>query len=172
MDIALKPTADEASRLAEDSLWAEKQHFAMATVCRRLHLCLGIPSAIMAGVAGISALQSRPTLAAILAICSAVITSLLTFLEPAELGSRHHQAGVSYSALRGKLRRFRLIDLASSIQFDEARKILDALASEKSGLMKTSPHIGGLSYHFAKRSIQRDEHKNEIDVAEAGGPAS
>jgi hypothetical protein len=47
----------------------------------------------MAGVAGMSALQSEPILAAVLAIGSAVITSLLTFLEPAELGGRHHQAG-------------------------------------------------------------------------------
>jgi hypothetical protein len=156
--------AVEADRLSEDVLWSEKQHFAMATVWRRMHLFLGIPSAIMAALAGVSALQDRPFLAAALAVASAVVTSLLTFLEPDRAAERHHKAGVGYSALRGQLRRFRLIDLSPGGLPNNARQKLEEFATEKTSLMQTAPHIGGISYALARKSISKEEHRNAVDT--------
>jgi hypothetical protein len=154
----------EADRLAEDVLWSEKQHFAMATLWRRMHLLLGIPSAIMAAMAGVSALQERPKLAAALAISSAVVTALLTFLEPDRAAERHHKSGVGYSGLRGRLRRFRTIDLTRDHVINNARERLEEFAAEKNTLMETSPHIGGISYLLARKSIEREEHKYAADA--------
>jgi len=164
LNVANQQIAVEADRLSEDVLWSEKQHFAMATVWRRMHLLLGIPSAIMAALAGLSALQDRPILAAALALASAVVTSLLTFLEPDRAGARHHRAGVGYSALRGKLRRFQLIDLSPGALPNNARERLEEFATEKTSLMETAPHIGGISYALARKSIAREEHKNAVDA--------
>lgn len=103
MSDPLKEICREAERLEEDVLFAEKQHFSMATVWRRIHLLLGVPSAILAALAGVSALKSYPALAASLAMTSAVLTALLTFLDPKKNASAHHNAGVSCSSLRGEL---------------------------------------------------------------------
>jgi hypothetical protein len=153
----------EAERLDEDVLYAEKQHFAMASVWRRIHLWLGIPSAILAGLAGISALNSYPIIAAALAILSGVITALLTFLDPANSSNAHHQAGISYSGLRGRFRR--LHNIESGIGHDAASlsRRLEELATEKLTIMKNSPHIGGLAYRLGKASIDRKEHENIVD---------
>lgn len=154
---------EEADRLLEDTLWSEKQHFAMATIWRRFHLWLGIPSALLAGAASVSALQSYPILAAALAAGSAVITALMAFLSPEESGSRHYKTGVGYSALRGKLRRFRNLDSETAEFVDNGRSRVDALADEKRSLMEGAPHIGGLAYWLARRSIGRQEHVNAVD---------
>jgi hypothetical protein len=41
--------------------------------------------------------------------------------------------------------------------------MLEELASEKSGIMKEAPHIGGLAYRLGKASILRGEHVHSID---------
>ena len=153
----------EAERLEEDVLYAEKQHFSMATIWRRIHFWLGVPSALCAALAGVSALNSLPGVAATLAIISAVLTALLTFLDPEKIGSAHHSAGVAYSALRGKLRRLRLIRAAEGAPTNGLKEEIEELAAEKSTIMKSSPHIGGLAYRLAKASIMRGEHEHAVD---------
>src|ERR1700680_2856686 len=110
MSLTYKPIAQETRRLEEDVLHAEKQHFSMATIWRRIHLAICVPSGVAAAVAGVSALNDHPILAGALAIISAILTALLTFLNPEKSAAAHHQAGIRYSDLRGKLRRLRLID--------------------------------------------------------------
>jgi hypothetical protein len=154
----------EADRLLEDALWAEKQHFAMATIWRRLHLWLGIPSALMAGAAGVSAIQSYPNLAAGLAASSAIVTTLLTFLSPEEMGRRHYDAAVGYSTVRGRLRRYRNIEAESPEFQNNGSTRINELAEEKKSLMDSAPHIGGLSYRLAKRSIENGDHLNKVNV--------
>ena len=151
----------EAERLEEDVLYAEKQHFSMATVWRRIHLSLGIPGSIFAALAGLSAVSAKPVLAAALAMCSAILTALLTFLNPAKTGTAHHQAGIQYNHLRGKLRRLHEIDLLSGPSTDLRGK-LDEFAGEKTRIMETAPHIGGFAYRLGKASILREEHKHAV----------
>lgn len=163
MSSDLRPAlAKEAARLEEDVLFAEKQHFSMATIWRRVHLALGIPASVFAALAGLSAVQSRPILAASLAICSAILSALLTFLNPAEAGSAHHHAGIKYGTVRGKLRRLRELDLIGEVSL-ELRRDVENLAAEKAEIMEASPHIGGLAYRLGKASILREEHKHAVD---------
>lgn len=153
----------EAERLEEDALFAEKQHFAMATVWRRIHLVLGIPSAVLAASAGISALKTQPLAAAVCAVGSVVLTALMTFLNPEKSASAHHRAGIKYSEIRGALRRLRLIDAAGALQVGELRHRLEELAGQKSAAMAASPHIGGLAYRLGKASILKGEHEHKAD---------
>lgn len=153
----------EAGRLEEDVLYSEKAHFGMATVWNRLHLVLGIPSGIAAAASGVAALNTEPLIAVGLAAGSTILTALLTFLGPKSVAATHHNAGISYGALRGQLRRLRLIDLPAAAEVGDFRKTIEDLAVKKQEIMKSSPHIGGLAYVLSKRSIGRNEHDYIVD---------
>jgi hypothetical protein len=142
---------NEAARLQEDVLWSEKAHFAMATVWRRAHYWLGIPSALLAAFAGVSALKLSPELAAVLAALSVLLTSLLTFLQPEKRATEHHQTGIAYSDLRGKLRRLRLIEALDATKTEELKQELSEYAATKTEIMKSAPHIVGMAYRLAKK---------------------
>lgn len=156
----------EAKNLEEDVLYSEKGHFSIATVWKRVHLALGIPSSILAAAAGVSALKQYPNVAAGLAITVAVLTALITFLNPEKAAAAHHKAGVQYNILRGKLRRLHSIDLADQVPNTELRARLEALAEEKARIMEKAPHIGRFAYWLGKRSIGRKEHEYETDEAD------
>ena len=149
----------EAKSLQQDVLYSEKGHFSVANVWERIHLWLGIPASALAALAGISALTQHEILAAVLAIGVAVLTALITFLEPHRVGAAHHSAGTRYNVLRGKLRRFYSIDLVEAEYSDELRARLEALAEEKGRIIEEAPHIGRFAYWLAKRSIERGEHE-------------
>jgi len=146
--------ATEAKRLEEDVLYAEKQHFSMATVWRRIHLALGIPSVIAAALSGMAALKANAPVAVFLAVISAVLTALLTFLNPQAMAAAHHRAGIKYSDLRGRLRRLYELDLSSS-DLPAVKQRLIGLAEEKTKVMTESPHIGGLAYLARLAGISR-----------------
>lgn len=154
----------EAARLEEDVLYAEKQHFSMATVWSAIHFLIGLPSAVLAALAGVKAISEEPQTAAILAVASAALTALLTFLDPAKKAAYHHNAGVLYSSIRGRLRRYRLLDIPDGKNADTLRAELEDLAGEKNKLMQSSPHIGGLAYFIAKSSIERRQHEHIVDA--------
>src|SRR5262249_38928121 len=123
----------------------------------------GVPSALLAAGAGVTALKSHPAVAAGLALLSALLTALLTFLQPEKAGAAHHEAGIRYSHLRGKLRRLRLIDVLDTADPAAQKQRLEGYAAEKTEIMKISPHIGGLAYRLGKASILRREHRHKVD---------
>ena len=154
----------EAKRLEEGVLYSEKGHFSIANVWKRVHYGLGIPGTILAAAAGVSALTENEVLAGGLAIVAAVLTALITFLEPDKTAARHHNAGIKYNAIRGKIRRMRNIDLADGKYSTELRAQLEALAEEKATVTQEAPHLGRLAYRLGKRSIQRKEHAYSVDA--------
>jgi hypothetical protein len=158
---------NEAARLQEDVLWSEKAHFAMATVWRRAHYWLGIPSALLAAFAGVSALKLSPELAAVLAALSVLLTSLLTFLQPEKRATEHHQTGIAYSDLRGKLRRLRLIEALDATKTEELKQELSEYAATKTEIMKAHRTLSEWLTVWQK-SVKGKEHEYEID-AEAKG---
>ena len=87
----------------------------------------------------------------------------MTFLDPARVASAHHQAGISYSELRGKLRRLRLIEGLQGGDPSDLAAALESLATKKREVMGASPHIGGLAYRLGKASVSRGEHINTTD---------
>ena len=157
----------EAERLEEDVLWAEKSHFMISTVWSRVHYWLGLPNTLFAALAGVSAINSYEILAALLAVITAILAALLTFLDPESRASAHKNAGAKHNALRGKLRRLRLIELMAAQSEVEVKQQLDVLAQEKASLTSESPHTGGFAYKLARRSIERNQHKYEVDSSKA-----
>jgi hypothetical protein len=89
------------------------------------------------------------------------LSALATFINPSRSAREFHNSGVRCSALKGKLRRFWQIDCTT----DDAnlRKTLEKLAEEKTHLMETMPHTGGVAYWLAKRSIRAGQNMHTID---------
>lgn len=155
----------EAKRLDEDLLWSMTSCFQIATWWRLLHWAIGLPSVIVAAITGIKAVKAGdPEVIAYFAIASAILSALATFMNPSRSAREFHNAGVRCNALKGKIRRFWEIDCATNDT--TLRKTLEKLADEKSHLMETMPHTGGLAYWLARRSINRSHNKHEVDTAQ------
>jgi hypothetical protein len=73
---------------------------------------LGLPSTVLAAVAGTASfVAGHHVLAGVLALSAAVLSGLSTFLNPAQNARLHQHAAASYGALQGQFRRFSSIDL-------------------------------------------------------------
>ncbi|MEP1697931.1 MAG: SLATT domain-containing protein [Paracoccaceae bacterium] len=154
-----------AQTLYEDALYSEKALFWTATQWRRAHYFLGVPSVIVSALAGVALIQEYPSVAILLTAIAAVLTALLTFLEPHKIFGQYHEAGVEYGILRNKVARFKDIDLSGDFDVTKMRKNLEKLAAEKGELQKEAPHTGGVAYFFAKRSITAGEHEPDGDAS-------
>lgn len=149
---------DKTQVLYEDTLYTEKALFWLATQWRRGHYWIGIPSCIVSAVAGGALINGMPLLAGVLTTVAAILTALLTFLEPREVFKKYHACGVDYGVLRGKIERFKDIDIKGAFEPENARLTLEKFAAEKTEMQKMAPHTGGIAYAFARRSIQNKEH--------------
>ncbi|MBM9595737.1 SLATT domain-containing protein [Rhodobacteraceae bacterium MCCB 386] len=156
----------EASRIEEDVLYSEKANFQVATLWQWSNFVLGLASALSAALTGLSSTGAIfPESTHRFAVATAVLTVLLTFLEPARQASLRHLAGTSFAALRSRARRFREIDVFSSASEQALREKLEILSEEKARLIASTPHTGGLPYWLSSRSIKREQHRNKGDKA-------
>jgi len=137
--------------------------FWLATQWRRAHYWLGVPSTICSVLAGAALIKQTPLLAGVFTTVAAVLTALLTFLDPKSKFEQYHHCGVEFGILRGKIERFKDIDLQGKVDETVARIKLEEFAAEKGELQKASPHTGGIAYYFAKRSIKRGQHRPDIE---------
>ncbi|MBE9594724.1 MAG: SLATT domain-containing protein, partial [Proteobacteria bacterium] len=72
----------EAKRVEEDSMYSAKGHFVVANFWMKFHLWIGVPTAILAAIAGASALSqfdNHNIIAGILAIVVTALTAVTTF---------------------------------------------------------------------------------------------
>ncbi len=148
-----------AQTIYEDALYSEKALFWTATQWWRAHYFLGVPSVIVSALAGAALIQKHPSAAILLTAIAAVLTALLTLLEPHRIFGQYHESGVEYGILRNKIARFKDIDLSDDFDVTRMRKDLEKLAAEKGELQKGAPHTGGIAYFFAKRSTRAGQHE-------------
>lgn len=92
----------EAKRLYENCLYTSKTHFIEARFWQNLHLWIGVPTVIMAGIAGTLAFAEFRQLAGGLSMVIVVLTSITTFLNPKEQANSHRTAGNNYDSLMTK----------------------------------------------------------------------
>ena len=156
-----------AQTLYEDALYSEKALFWTATQWRRAHYLLGLPSVIVSTLAGAALIQEHPSVAILLTAVAAILTALLTFLEPHKVFREYHESGVEFGILRNKIARLKDIDLSGDFDVTKMRRNLEKLAAEKGELQRGAPHTGGIAYFFAKRSIKAGQH-NPDPVAQRG----
>ena len=155
--------SNETHRIEEDALHSMKGHFNAGSLWGKVHLALGLPSAVLAGWAGIEAFSDNPQLTAILAIVSAALTATVTFLKPQAVSDNHSNAGGEYNKLKNKTRRFREIELPS-LEDEEAKQLLNDLAEQRDSLNSMSPDIPRWAYNKAKSNIEEGHANYKVDV--------
>ena len=101
---------NEAQRIEEDSLYSAKGHFYAAQFWESFHLWVGVPTSIIAAIAGTSALNEAHILAGVLAMLVAGLTAIITFVNPNEKANAHHTAGNAYNSLNNDSRIFHDIE--------------------------------------------------------------
>lgn len=153
---------NEAHRIEEDATHSMKGHFNAGSCWARVHLYLGLPSAILAGWAGVEAFSSNPAFTAILALLSAALTSTITFLSPQKIADSHKTVGREYNILKNDVRRFREIDFLL-LDDDAMTQAISELADKRDALNSMSPAIPRWAYEKAKRDIDSGRATYEID---------
>lgn len=161
-DIATEIAA-ESRRIEEDSEYSAKSHFCASARWLKIHLWVGLPTAILAGVAGVTALSNYITLSACISIAVAAATAVMTFLNPTERAATHLDAGNKYNSLRNRTRIFRNVDLRIETPERELADQLKGLADQRDELNLASPAIPRWAFKAARRSIRAGEADYVVD---------
>jgi hypothetical protein len=155
--------AAEAARIEEDTEHSFKSHYNAAARWAGYHLWIGLPSALVAALAGAAAFKSQPELAGALALVSTALTTVLTFLKPSERAELHKAVAGQYQALRNQARVFREIGLMDDVTHDEAKTRLFELVKARDDLNQGSPGIARRDYELAKKDIDGGRARYRVD---------
>ncbi|MCU7806885.1 MAG: SLATT domain-containing protein [Candidatus Thiodiazotropha sp. (ex Semelilucina semeliformis)] len=155
----------EALRIEEDSTYSSKAHYEAARRWGKIYLWLGIPTAIIAGVSGVSAFEEQTLLAGVAAIIAAALASISTFLNPSEKAQAHYTAGFKFTALKNNARIFREIELNDSNSKNPKSDLLK-LSSERHSINEVSPQIPRWAFEKARKGIEEGESTYAVDSAE------
>lgn len=162
-DDLMRALADEADRLLEDATYSAKGHFESAREWGRWNLWLGVPSVILATLAGVSGFNDIPTLAGGTAVFGGACAAVLTFLRPSERASAHQTAGTLYNSLKSRVRFFREVDLVASRDPNQLREQLHQLAADRNSLNESSPEILRPAFKRARAGIATGEASYRVD---------
>jgi hypothetical protein len=169
----------EAERIEEDAEYTHKSHYNAAETWRSRQYWLGIPAAILAALAsaliffdGSPLAQeweqyyswfNATAFAAGAALTATLLSTLLTFLNPAERSERHKAAGGYYLSLRNRARVYRTVDLAETANPERLRERLEALSETRNHLNETSPKPPGAAFRKAQKGIEDGESTHRVD---------
>ena len=152
----------EGRRVEEDSLYSSKGHFYAAQFWTNFHLWIGIPAAVLAAVAGVTALSDHEIIAGILAIIVSALGAISTFINPNEKANTHHNAGNQYNALKNRSRIFCEIDTNMKTE-EELLKNLQELSKLRDELNDGSPQIPKWAFQKARKGIEEGEAHYKVD---------
>lgn len=156
-DQLLEQYRNEASRINEDAIHSAKGHYNAADRWRHAHLWIGLPNALLAGVAGVSAFNGSELIAGILSVSVAAIAAMNTFLNPGDRNSTHKRCAAEYHALRNKARIFENITSRQNITLDDLGTKFEELLLKRDDLNATSPQIPYWAFQKAKEGIDSGE---------------
>lgn len=156
----------EAKRIEEDALYSSKGHFAACARLRLTHYSLGIPTVVLSALAGASVLAKfdcNNIVAGIASIIVAILSALITFLNPNDRASQHLDAGNRYNAIRNRARILYEIDSLATLSEEDLVKELKALSDERDNLNLASPQIPKSAFGKARKGIESGEASYVVD---------
>ena len=153
----------ESLRLDEDCTYSSRGHFEAERFWSRVHHLIGVPAALVGGVAGVSAFNQETLIAGVLAVVAAALAGLATFLNPSARAAKHHTAGTKYLSLRNESRFLRETwpNPTDVISF---RDNLASLVQRRNELNESSPPIPRHAFKAARKRIEQGEATYEADV--------
>lgn len=157
---------NEAARIEESLLYSSKGHFAASEFWSRFHMYLGLPMIVLSTLSGASAFvqfDSHHIVAGWLSLVVAVLSAIMTFLNPNKKVAAHFSSGNAYDALMNKVRIFRVTDCWGRESDHVLTERLKSYSERKSHLNGTSPQIPRWAYKRAKKGIQDGEAAFGVD---------
>jgi len=149
----------ELKNIEEDSLYSAKGHFEACATAQKVHTYLGLPVALIGGVAGVSAFSTftkHDIVAGVLALVAAGLGAVNTFLNSAAKASAHHDFGNDYLSLRNRARLCRQVEAADLSDKSLAERVVK-LSAERDQLNKKAPEIPRKAFERARRGIEEGE---------------
>jgi hypothetical protein len=122
-----------------------------------------VPTVIAAALAGVSAWNKAPEIAIFLSLLVTAATAVITFLNPNEKATMHHNAGVSYAVLRSDTRIFAEIEAPQGDDKILTEK-LHLLTERRNKLNDDSLQIPRWAYNKAKQGIESGEATYQADI--------
>lgn len=153
----------ESLRLDEDCTYSSRGHFEAERFWSRVNHWIGVPAALISGIAGVSAFNQQTILAGTLAVIAAALAALATFLNPSARAAEHHAVGTKYLSLRNDSR-FLRETWSSPNDFVTFRDKLASIVQRRNELNESSPPIPRHAFKAARRRITQGESKYDIDV--------
>lgn len=162
----LSGIATEVHRIHESSLWSAQGQFVLSKQWRAANFLLGVPAAVLAGIAGGKGLTEKEhsSVLAILALIAAGFTAALTVLNPAHHIALAESSAQGYLELQTDSRQLLTVDL-KTLTFDKARSRLTDLTQRRNKINKAAEPPNGLARWFAKRTIEGGGQSYEADAA-------
>lgn len=155
--------AAESKRIEEDALYSAKGHYEAARAWGGVHLSVGIPTAVLAAIASVSAFSDHAQLAGAVAMLVAALSAVSTFLNPSQRANAHHGAGNQFNSIRSRARILREIDIYR-LSVAELTDSVKALAAERDKCNQDSPVIPRLAFHHARKGIEAGEAGYAVDA--------
>lgn len=164
-----QPIRDELNRIEESATFSAQAQFEQAKYWRAVNLTLGVPAALLAAIAGATALASTTgrVVAGIIALAAAGLSAIATTLNAAQRTEQGQAAGNLYLALQSDARIARETDLPHQ-SFEEARAALSELRVRQDEINQSSALPAQYAYRRAKKNIERGGQRYEVDDDQRG----
>lgn len=157
---------EEADRINESVELSSVQHFIAAKYWRNTHFIMGITATILAATST-TLIFFRGDLIwpGLLSVAVAIISGLITFLNPRHHADIHHRKGVDYQQVGAKMRMLSKIDCLMAEDERDLVSTLKSLSEQKFDLDRQTPATpSGIFYRQAKRSIEGGETGFRVDA--------
>lgn len=164
-----EPIRKELCRIEESATFSAQAQFEQAKYWRAVNLILGVPAAVLAAIAGATALASTTgrMAAGVIALVAAGLSAIATTLNAAQRTEQGQAAGNLYLALQSDARIARETDLPRQ-SFDEARAALVGLRVRQDENNQSSALPARYAYWRAKKNIERGGQRYKIDRNQSG----
>ncbi len=153
----------ESKRIEEDCIHSSKGHYVAAGFWSNFHLIVGIPSVILAAIAGTTAFIDLPIVAGIVSIIVTILTSIATFLNPKDRANSHFTAGNNYNSLQSTIRRFWSIECKNEEPIKLLIHKLEEYSLTRDRLNRESSQIPRWAYNKGKKYIEDGEAEYAVD---------
>ncbi|MGW1893382.1 SLATT domain-containing protein [Streptomyces sp. NPDC002004] len=163
--------ADEFWRLEESAMYSAQTQFEEAKHWRGVNLLLGVPTSLLAAVAGTTALveSTGRVTAGILALISAGLGAVLTTVNAPQRMTQALGCANAYLEVQTAARQARTVDLAGWT-LDEARARLTELTARRDEQNRTADPPSRRAYRRAQANIARGSQTYSADRRSAPSP--
>lgn len=158
--------ADELRRLEESAMYSAQMQFETAKHWRSVHLMMGVPTSLLAAVAGTTALvESTGRIAAgILALVSAGLSAIMTTVNASQRMTHATTCANAYLEVQTAARQTRTVDLPQ-LPAGEARAVLAELTARRDEQNRAADPPSRRAYRRAQANIGRGGQTYAVDRA-------